>query len=144
MQNATVSAWCEERCYCRRVHVSRRETRRGKETRRQRELCRSHNVAFSTYTHTRANVRAKKTNGEVEYRHFGWHDKAKPRADEILRRTHEKRLKRNRSPSPSVTGLAPMFSTLLRFTAASANDILAARSRIVTDNVLSVERTSSK
>lgn len=62
--------------------------------------------------------------------------------DEILRRTHEGRLKRNRSPPPSVTGLAPVFSTPLRFTAACANDILTARSQIVTESVWKASRHS--
>lgn len=128
MQNATVSAWCEERereremllPTCARESAWNATGERDGET--EKTVCRSHNVAFSTHkhthacTHTRAHARTKKrSSAAVEYRRFGWRDKAKPRADEILRRTHEERLKRNRSPPPSVTGLAPVFSTPLRF-----------------------------
>lgn len=145
------------------MHVSRSETRREKETERERETvpvsqCRFFNVRART--RTRAYIRAHRAR---IFMHVDAHTseedersslrrlnigvsvgviKRSLAPDEILRRTHEGRLKRNRSPPPSVTGLAPVFSTTLRFTAAYANDILTARSRIVTESVWKASRHS--
>jgi len=71
-----------------------------------------------TRTHARARERAGRLRvlQRLNIGRFGRRDKAKkPRTDEILRRTGARagRLKRNRSPPPSVTGLAPrVFNTL--------------------------------
>lgn len=147
---------------CTWAKVKRDERKRRRERKRE-TACRSHNVAFSTYArmhvrtcvpHTRAHSHARRRAYERRsYERSGARRrlnigvsvgviKRSLAPDEILRRTHEGRLKRNRSPPPSVTGLAPVFSTPLRFTAACANDILTARSRIVTESVWKASRHS--
>jgi len=104
----------------------------------------AHNVRFfNVYTrahaHTRARMRACEL-AAVEYRRFGRRDKAKPRTDEILRRTRARArgtIKtqqitaaiRHRISSPCFQPPLPSAALLplLR-----ANDILTARSWIVT------------
>lgn len=135
MQDATVSAWCEERCYCRRVHVWVEVKRRERE---REGRC----VAFSMYTCARGRRRWREPGNGWISAFRGRRDKAKSRARMKFCGVRTRGTIKTQQITAAIRHRinSRVFNSASPRRRTSANDILTARSRIVTKNVRDVSR----